>query len=925
MKKKIIYIVLAVCTILLLLGVGIVIFEYNRSSSSDSEFTTGLTAEEYLLINSNEKASEKEDAIWLIENVDTVFRVNSESFKKTMSELSQYSVDTVYIRPKVFYAPFKENADYEKFVTNLSRVVSSVKKTGKKCAVVLDSSFIREEFLPVITLGDKIVISGMQNESAAAINKISALAKKLTGEKKIKTEILLDSSFTQRDKLDFSRFDSIYLCLKNEAALTSFRQWKALMAQSNCTVTAGFILNGKAPDSALRMVYDTDKEQLITGRCYYSFKYALENMRNCFGAVHQYITGGIVPELAFRKLSIVGYDGENVPTNEASAEINVTSSNLFPFILNSSEHYTDNTGSKKITLQLDEGENVFVFNLNGESLSYKTTYTFDGELIESMFPSDVLSVSPGEEIEVMVVAYSKSEVTVKLGTQQFEAQAQEKERPCYTAFTAKIKMPSSLEELSSVGAITVVATCNGESVQKKGAVIKASEGVTFNQTTSVQQTTEKAEIDNYIPFIPEGSGMTNKVTTAPYTPPVTIKPSQGEISRKMCVVTLPYADTFRPVAGDDTFVPFFTTLTQGTMDYIVGESQAYNSEDDKMLDFYDLASGRKVKKEAVQVVETAPYKDNTMSVISCTAEKGSLNIRIKTDWKVPYDLKYSPQNYFAAYGKLYNVSSFTADTVEFTFYNTVSAQGNIDVEGSNVLSSASFNASSSDKTAKLTLKLRNAGEYYGSSISYDKNGDMIITVKNKPLSLSGAVIMLDAGHGGTEPGAVGIGSAVLEKDVNIAIAHQTKSELEKMGATVIMTRYNNETLTLDERKAIMRQYKPDLFVAIHSNGSYNTSEKGTSTYYYKPFSRNLAQNIYGELLDVYKNSVYAGRTELFGEISDGVIYYPFSVTRVEECPSVLIEVGYMTNDEECYELIDSENQKLFGKAVADGIARTISE
>ena len=174
MKKKIIYIVLAVCTVLLLLGVGIVIFEYNRSSSSDSEFTTGLTAEEYLLINSNEKASEKDDAIWLIENVDTVFRVNSESFKKTMSELSQYSVDTVYIRPKVFYAPFKENADYEKFVSNLSKVVSAVKKTGKKCAVVLDDSFIREEFLPVITLGDKIVISGMQNESAAAINKISA-------------------------------------------------------------------------------------------------------------------------------------------------------------------------------------------------------------------------------------------------------------------------------------------------------------------------------------------------------------------------------------------------------------------------------------------------------------------------------------------------------------------------------------------------------------------------------------------------------------------------------------------------------------------------------------------------------------------------------------------------------------------------------
>ena len=83
------------------------------------------------------------------------------------------------------------------------------------------------------------------------------------------------------------------------------------------------------------------------------------------------------------------------------------------------------------------------------------------------------------------------------------------------------------------------------------------------------------------------------------------------------------------------------------------------------------------------------------------------------------------------------------------------------------------------------------------------------------------------------------------------------------------------------------------------------------------------QTIYKELLSVYKSDIYAGSVELYDEIADGTIFYPFSVTRVEECPSVLIEVGFMTNDDECRKLIDSENQRKFGQAIADGIEQTI--
>lgn len=589
------------------------------------------------------------------------------------------------------------------------------------------------------------------------------------------------------------------------------------------------------------------------------------------------------------------------------------------FVLSSRGNSADNTGNTAVS----ESENAVA--------------DFNGELIESVFPSDTVSLSPSEKLNVMVVAYSLSEVTVKLGTRQFKAVPEETEKPGYTAFTAEIQMPGSYEELSSVGMITVIASYNGQSVQKKGAMIKASEGITFAHQETTQDIDEEiqneisensdAEIENYIPELPSEYYTMNSTSFTPETTmpihTVTSQASLGQQVGKMCVITSPYADTWHLVRGDDTYAPYYSTLCRGTVDYITGESEAYNEDDEKVVYFYELASGRKVRKEYAEVYESAPLKDNSLQVLSCASENGTVKITLKTDWRVPYNINYTPQNYFSAHSKNYNVSSFTADRIEFTFFHTDSVKGKADVSGSNVVSSADFDVSRQQKTATLTLKLKNQGQYYGSNLSYDSAGNIVITINNKPQSVGQAVVMLDPGHGGSEPGAVGLSGAVKEKDVNLAIAHRVKTALEAKGIKVIMTRYGNETLTLEQRKAIMRQYKPDLFVAIHSNGSHNTDEIGTSTYYYKPFSRKLADNIYKELLSVYKSDVYAGSVELFDEISDGTIFYPFSVTRVEECPSVLVEVGFMTNDDECRKLIDSENQRKFGEAIAKGIEQTI--
>ncbi|MDD6146290.1 MAG: N-acetylmuramoyl-L-alanine amidase [Oscillospiraceae bacterium] len=555
--------------------------------------------------------------------------------------------------------------------------------------------------------------------------------------------------------------------------------------------------------------------------------------------------------------------------------------------------------------------------------------TSEPGIIESVSPSGEITASPKEKVKIMVVAMAQAQVTVRVGTQRFTAQKCDSSAQGFTAFTATVKMPDTLEEMQSLGTVYVVASCNGESQFMHGAKIKPVAA----QTTQKPTQTTTIPAGNYVPDLPDDAYSYSQVPTQPTTSlrgPETgyISPGIGAnaafTGTQMCVVTVPYADARPLIAGDDTYVPYYTPLVAGTMDFVTAQSEAYNREDEEMVYFYELSSGRKVKRSDVQLMDNPGLGDNSLRVISSSASAGTLTFRLSTDWKVPYDFTYGPQNYFSAYNKKFNVSSFTANYIRLDFYHTTGVIGEVDTSGSNVVSSAQWSVSAAEKKVSLTLPLKKTGQFYGCSVEYDSSGYMVVTIHNKPSALSGSVILLDPGHGGNDPGAMGIGSAVREKDVNYAIAYYTKLALEQKGATVYMTRGGDTTLSLEDRKAICRGVKPDLFLAIHCNGSENPANIGTSAYYYKPYSQPLAKNVYEELLSVFKNNLYPGRTDIYDALADGTIYYPFSVTRIEDCPSVLIEVGYMTNDEECYKLIDAGNEQLFAAAIARGVERTLS-
>lgn len=171
-------------------------------------------------------------------------------------------------------------------------------------------------------------------------------------------------------------------------------------------------------------------------------------------------------------------------------------------------------------------------------------------------------------------------------------------------------------------------------------------------------------------------------------------------------------------------------------------------------------------------------------------------------------------------------------------------------------------------------------------------------------------IVVDAGHGGNETGALGC-LRHQEKDINLAIAKNLASELKARGAQVIMTRNGDETVELYDRVNIANQKDAMIFISIHGNALPDNADpvanNGTSIYYYYAQAKPLADSIMKEM------------TSQLTFNDDKVRKGSLAVVRNTNALSILIEVAYLINPEDNSKLIDKEIQKKAGNAIADGI------
>ncbi|MFA5097485.1 MAG: N-acetylmuramoyl-L-alanine amidase [Candidatus Margulisiibacteriota bacterium] len=175
-------------------------------------------------------------------------------------------------------------------------------------------------------------------------------------------------------------------------------------------------------------------------------------------------------------------------------------------------------------------------------------------------------------------------------------------------------------------------------------------------------------------------------------------------------------------------------------------------------------------------------------------------------------------------------------------------------------------------------------------------------------ALKGKVIVLDPGHGGSDPGAFGYsGESVKEKDLNLAIAQLLAKMLSDAGAAVLLTREDDMDMSLQNRVDFANRNKADILLCMHYNSFYKTTTAGTETYYYNPNSKLLASVIHRRLLEDLRRENRA-----FSKVK-------FFVIANVEMPAALLEPVYISNPEEERLALDSGFQEKAAKSVFDGV------
>ncbi len=216
-------------------------------------------------------------------------------------------------------------------------------------------------------------------------------------------------------------------------------------------------------------------------------------------------------------------------------------------------------------------------------------------------------------------------------------------------------------------------------------------------------------------------------------------------------------------------------------------------------------------------------------------------------------------------------------------------------------------------------------------------------------------VVVDAGHGGKDPGAIGI-FGLKEKEVVLDIARRVRKAFEAAGVVVVMTRDNEDFVTLADRTAIASQPDVDLFVSIHANANKTRGASGIEVYYAGALSRDdktEEQRVANEkkicslfhmrsdipdLKGVVTDMLYANKRILSPGLSDAVARgltrevprqsrgskpERFFVLRNTLIPAVLVEVGFVTNPKEASLLKDHSFRQRLAESIVKSVLRFV--
>ena len=178
-------------------------------------------------------------------------------------------------------------------------------------------------------------------------------------------------------------------------------------------------------------------------------------------------------------------------------------------------------------------------------------------------------------------------------------------------------------------------------------------------------------------------------------------------------------------------------------------------------------------------------------------------------------------------------------------------------------------------------------------------------MKDTSRTFSGVVI--DAGHGGHDPGTTSRYGG-REKDAALNVVMHLRPKVASAGFRTVMTRSDDTFIPLNTRAAISNRQRNVIFVSVHFNDSPRSSVSGTEVYYNSRCSAQIARNILNQV------------AALPGASSRGIRTANFCVLRKAQYPAVLVECGYFSNPSEGRRCGSGEYQEQLAGAIARGIA-----
>ncbi len=644
-------------------------------------------------------------------------------------------------------------------------------------------------------------------------------------------------------------------------------------------------------DQIVKQLLDVKKMPKYSGSTFNSLQ-QLRNNTSSTNAMIKFYQNQIDKNSLLNELEINSPTKTTYTTYEPNVKFQGSFDSNFDVTFNDKPIKLNKAGYFYYELPLEVGLNTFKIENKGKVIIYRITRKI--KVLKSVTPTAALKIDGKTKVSVSAIAYKGSVVRAKFNGSTITLKENTASdnidiNSSYAEFTGSFNTPKGvIGSEKKLGSIAFYASYKGANHESRtGASVR------------LNALPEKPKPEVVLPDVSKGT-QGNPTIPQPQTPP---EPESGKTS--LLKITTDCAKIYDATNTYKYPVPR-SRLPVGTYDIFKSTSGYY----------YTTLSGRRIPKSYAQKIDNQnPILNNEILFKQASVVNYDTILKFKLNTPVPIDVSYSPCKYYKGRFGDYKVD-FNSNQIILTFDYVTKHDYNVNLPSASIFSSAKWSYTKVNDNyyrQHLTLTLKKSGAYSGVSYNYTNDGTLTVRFNGHPKTLKGAVIVVDPGHGlvgnnKNDPGAQG---HVIERDINLQVAKIVESKLKNLGATIHRLKTENTNYITQYRADYARKYKPDMYISIHCNAA-GSSAKGSEAFYFYPFSQPLAKYMANNLSTALETT------------NRGNFYNEYWVTLQEEFPSTLIELGFVTNENEAMKLADETYQNKIADSIIESIKQYLS-